>query len=78
MAEVTPTTAATAAAPTHLPLPPWHPVYSAFRRVVEGIQRRYAATALAKILVSHPIKEIQKRDPAHLIDRIDTALHTQR
>ena len=49
MVEVTPTTAATAAAPTHLPLPSWHPVYSAFRRVVEGIQRRYAATALAKI-----------------------------
>ena len=37
MAEVTPTTAATAAAPAHLPLPPWHPVYSAIRRVGVGI-----------------------------------------
>ena len=68
MAEVSPTTAATAAAPTHLPLPPWHPVYSAFRRVVEGIQRRYAATALAKIKSNQDALAVFSFDQASVED----------
>jgi len=45
---MTATAEAVPTASAHLHHPPWHPIYRAFRGVVEGIHKRFSAVALVK------------------------------